>query len=63
MYFIKQIVMYVRMYNNYYLLQSMVDGVHGHIDHAVRLVVVESNGELENVGILHLPVEVKIVLA
>ena len=41
----------------------MVDGVHGHMGHAVRLVVVESNGELENVQILHLPVEAKIVLA
>ena len=41
----------------------MVDGVHGDMDHVVRHVVVEHNSVLEDVTILHLPVEEMIVLA
>ena len=41
----------------------MVDGVHGDMDHAVRVVVVEHNSVLEDVTILHLPVEEVIVMA
>ena len=40
----------------------MVDGAHGHVRHAVRLVVVGHKGVLEVVIDLHLSVEVKIVL-
>ena len=35
----------------------MVDGVHGFMDHVVRVVVVEHDNLLEHVTILHLPVE------
>jgi len=42
----------------------MVDGVHGYLmDHAVRHVVMEHEGGLEIVTILHLPVEEMIVVA
>ena len=41
----------------------MVDGVHGDMDHVVRVVVVEYNSVLEDVTIRHLPVEVVIVMA
>ena len=34
----------------------MVDGVHGGMDHVVRVVVVEHNNVPEYVTILHLPV-------
>ena len=40
----------------------MVDGAHGHMRHAVRLVVVGHKSVLEVVIDLNLPVEVKIVL-
>ena len=41
----------------------MVDGAHGHVSHVVRHVVGEQRIVLENVIILHLPVEEMIVLA
>ena len=41
----------------------MVDGVHGGMDHVVRVVVVEHDNVLECVTILHLPVEEVIVMA
>ena len=41
----------------------MVDGAHGHVDHVVRHVVLEQRVVLEDVIILYLPVEEKIVLA
>ena len=40
----------------------MVDGAHGHMRHAVRLVMVGHKGVLEVVIDLDPPVEVKIVL-
>ena len=40
----------------------MVDGAHGHVRHAVRLVMVGHKGVLEVVIDLDPPVEVKIVL-
>ena len=41
----------------------MVDGVHGHVGHAVQHVVVEQNNAVENVIVLYLPVEEMVVLA
>ena len=41
----------------------MVDGVHGHVDHVVKHVVVEPRVVLGDVIILHLPVEEMIVPA
>ena len=41
----------------------MVDGVHGQMGHAVRLVVVEQEVKLGNVIILNHTVEANIVLA
>ena len=41
----------------------MVHGVHGHVDHVVRLVVVEQRIVLEDVTILHPTVKERIVLA
>ena len=35
----------------------MVDGVHGHVGHAVQHVVMEQSNVVENVIILYLPVE------
>ena len=35
----------------------MVNGVHGSMDHVVRVVVVEHDSVIEHVTILHLPVE------
>ena len=40
----------------------MVDGVHGHVDHVVKHVVMEPRIVLGDVIILHLPVEEMIVL-
>ena len=40
----------------------MVDGVHGHVIPAVRHVVLEQKGVLEDVIILHLPMEEVIVM-
>ena len=40
----------------------MVDGVPGYMNHVLRHVVVEYEYQLENVIILHLPVEETIVL-
>ena len=40
----------------------MVDGVHGNPDHVVKVAVVEYEHWLEDVVILHLPVEEVIVL-
>ena len=40
----------------------MVDGVHGHVDHAVQHVVVEQSNVVENVIVLYLPVEEMAVL-
>ena len=39
----------------------MVDGVHGHVDHAVQHVVEQSN-VVENAIVLYLPVEEMVVL-
>ena len=41
----------------------MVDGVHGGMDHVVRVVVVEHDNVLECVTILLLPVEEMVVMA
>ena len=41
----------------------MVDGVHYHVDHVVRYVMVDYEDVLDNVIILHLTVEEAIVLA
>ena len=41
----------------------MVDGVHGHVEHVVRHVVMEQSNVVENVIVPYLPVEEKIVLA
>ena len=41
----------------------MVDGVHGGMDHVVRIVVVEHEDVLECVIILQLPVEEMVVMA
>ena len=41
----------------------MVHGVHGHVGHVVRLVVVEQRIVLEDVIILHPTVEEMVVLA
>ena len=41
----------------------MVDGVHGHVGHAVQLVVMEQSNVEENVIVLYLPVEDMVVLA
>ena len=40
----------------------MVDGVHGHVTHVVRHVVVEHKDVIEVVAILHLTVEEMIAL-
>ena len=40
----------------------MVDGVHGHVGHAVQHVVVEQSNVVENVIVLYLPEEM-VVLA
>ena len=41
----------------------MVDGVHGHVGHAVQHVVMEQSNVVENVIVLYLPVEEMVVLA
>ena len=41
----------------------MVDGVHGHVGHAVQHVVMEQSNVVENVIVLYHPVEEMVVLA
>ena len=40
----------------------MVNGVHGHVGHAVQHVVMEQSNVVENVIVLYLPVEEATVL-
>ena len=41
----------------------MVDGVHGHVEPVIRHMVIEQSNVVDNVIVLYLPVEEKIILA